>query len=427
MGEPVALDLICIGRGAAGIAFVHALARRGWHGRLGWIGAPETLAFHRARCEHLLNTRASTMGVDPAAPDGFRTWSQAQGVSYGPDAFAHRRRFAAYLDACADDARMHLSARARVLIANRVASLDSDGGDLVVRVDKHLWRAPVVVAAAGFGAPRDALHPAAYDPWNAPYETLAARHAAIAIIGGGLSGLDSVHSLRAAGHRGAITVLARRAHVPFAHPETPSSATPTGLVAGSVAQTLHAVRARARMLDWRCVLNSVRSQTPDWWATVPLAQKRSALRPDRLDLWSLLRHRAPLVTRAYFDAALADGALALRSGLATAIDHEAGRLRVRGPGLSILADAVIDARGPLLDLAQAPLFAPLLRAGIVARSATGIGLASDTQGMLACARGTRLFGIGAVHFGERLETTAFPEVRAQADVLAARLAATADR
>jgi uncharacterized NAD(P)/FAD-binding protein YdhS len=78
--------------------------------------------------------------------------------------------------------------------------------------------------------------------------------------------------------------------------------------------------------------------------------------------------------------------------------------------------------------AAGPFVGGLLAAGLVRVGPHGLGLDIDDSGRLVAAGGAvqqRLWLVGPLRRGARWETTAVPEIRAQARRLAADLAATA--
>jgi uncharacterized NAD(P)/FAD-binding protein YdhS len=89
-------------------------------------------------------------------------------------------------------------------------------------------------------------------------------------------------------------------------------------------------------------------------------------------------------------------------------------------------DAVVNCTGPLLDLAATgdPLLAALRDRGLVAPDPLALGLATTLDGRVIDAGGTvvdGLFTVGPSRKGTLWESTAIPEIRAQAAQVAAAL------
>jgi len=152
--------------------------------------------------------------------------------------------------------------------------------------------------------------------------------------------------------------------------------------------------------------------------------------------WHLLNSRADLratgalrvrgggvrsVTRA------PDGGLLVEFG-PTARHAETAEVRPGGPADPRRFAAVVNCSGPgRLPGAAGPLVGGLLAAGLVRVGPHGLGLDIDASGRLIAADGTvqrRLWLVGPLRRGARWETTAVPEIRAQARRLATDLAAT---
>ena len=84
---------------------------------------------------------------------------------------------------------------------------------------------------------------------------------------------------------------------------------------------------------------------------------------------------------------------------------------------------IVNCTGPAMYLADMrhPLIASALEHGLVRADALGIGLETDADGALRGSAADRLFTLGNLRRGELWETTAIPELRAQARTIAERL------
>jgi uncharacterized NAD(P)/FAD-binding protein YdhS len=99
-------------------------------------------------------------------------------------------------------------------------------------------------------------------------------------------------------------------------------------------------------------------------------------------------------------------------------------------GGSLSAGFVVNCTGPGLDplSSRLPLVRQLLESGQVRAHPLGLGFDTAAGGVLRTREGAvhpRLFTLGPPRFGELYETTAVPEIRAQASALAASLAGMA--
>jgi uncharacterized NAD(P)/FAD-binding protein YdhS len=127
-----------------------------------------------------------------------------------------------------------------------------------------------------------------------------------------------------------------------------------------------------------------------------------------------------------------DGRLTVTRGNITALRPVADGVEVIRDGETFTVGRVVNCTGPSLrvGLAGDPLLASLLAAGHVRPGPFELGLDHDSRGALVAADGRptcAVYGIGPVRKGHLWETTAIPEIRAQAfelaDLLTAQLSA----
>jgi uncharacterized NAD(P)/FAD-binding protein YdhS len=93
---------------------------------------------------------------------------------------------------------------------------------------------------------------------------------------------------------------------------------------------------------------------------------------------------------------------------------------------SVDVDAVVNCTGPSLDLAEAsdPLLVALRERGLIAPDPLALGLATTVDGRVIGVDGAvveGLFTVGPSRKGTLWESTAIPEIRAQAAAVAAAL------
>jgi hypothetical protein len=122
----------------------------------------------------------------------------------------------------------------------------------------------------------------------------------------------------------------------------------------------------------------------------------------------------------------ADGVLHLHRGTVASV-HDAGTaLVVRlSCGTTAQVAAVVNGSGPLGDVSLAgdPLLTGLLADGVAVPGPCQLGIATDADGRVQTASGETgdVWAIGALRRGDLWETTAIPEIRAQAVALADHL------
>jgi uncharacterized NAD(P)/FAD-binding protein YdhS len=95
----------------------------------------------------------------------------------------------------------------------------------------------------------------------------------------------------------------------------------------------------------------------------------------------------------------------------------------RGGERRLQLDRVIDCTGihEYYHVRPRPLIAGLLRQGLACANDLGIGFLADANGALTGPASHLLFTLGPPRRGDLFETIAVPEIRAQAEALAAHL------
>jgi uncharacterized NAD(P)/FAD-binding protein YdhS len=187
----------------------------------------------------------------------------------------------------------------------------------------------------------------------------------------------------------------------------------------------------ARGGDWRAVIDGLRPMTADAWASLPLSDRRRFFRHLRA-FWDVHRHRmAPEAARTVYalrrrgilrvHAGRLQSVRADQDGLVTAAWRERGSGRI----VEVRVARVLDcATAAGLTEAESPLLARAEAAGLVRPDPLGLGIETGALGAAITAAGAsdRLFAVGSLRRFERWESTAIPELRAQAAALASHLA-----
>ncbi|MDP1737680.1 MAG: FAD/NAD(P)-binding protein [Caulobacter sp.] len=411
------------------------------------------LAYGACAPSHLLNVPVARMetGLTPPYADwlaGRSEMAEALAESGGEmsAAFSPRELWGQYLQQQVAAVRVTDNGPGlTVLRGEAVRLLDAPRRGLVLGDGREV-EADTIVLATGNLPPRPPL-PAdswlrdaaafAADPWAADALTGIDPETPVLLLGTGLTMVDIALKLAEEGHRGPMLAVSRRGLLPGAHrygghwepflaPMLPAS--PLALS--------RAIRAEVRRADaqgqpWQRVIDAVRPVIARVWSSWTPAQKRQFLRHQR-PRWDVHRHRmAPRIAERIAEL-MADGALAVRAGRTRDWkpdgDGVSVTLHPRGGGAAetLMAARVINCTGPRSDLAglEVPLFADLARKGLIAPDDLGLGLESNDCAVLA-ARGevsTWLYALGPLTRPAWWEITAVPEITAQVDGLAHRLA-----
>jgi uncharacterized NAD(P)/FAD-binding protein YdhS len=236
-----------------------------------------------------------------------------------------------------------------------------------------------------------------------------------------------------------LVALSRGGLLPHAHRAggaAPSQGVPVPDPTASLPALLRFVRTAAEVAevaggDWRDAVNALRPVTTELWQALPLAEQRRFLaRVARF--WDVHRHRlAPEIAAAH-DGLRASGRLSLARGRIRGVtESPAGlaiQLRERASGTSRTLEvaAVVNCTGPDGDVrgGGSHLLAALCGGGSARPHPLGLGLDKAPDGALLDERGRAsgtLFALGPLRRGELWESTAVPEIRAQAQALAQRL------
>ena len=396
---------------------------------------PAGTAFAAARDEHLLNVRASQMSLYAEQPDDFcEFWESDAGASRGSFAelFAPRALYARYLAARLAQARAegahieHLQAL--------VCDLSHDSERWRVATEHRQIHTDFVVLATGARQAACLLkHERVCQPWTITSLPADRAQELALIVGGGLSAIDALQTLNQLAWRGKIMLVTPQALLSANHVElhVANWPLPDTFLSECVdpRATLRAVRAQLclaekQQSDWRSVINALRPITSTIFQRWSAAQRAQFLR-HLARVWNRHRHRAPPRTEQFVGALLASGRLQIQAGrvqkLLASDDAVLAEISSGSDLHTLRCNLVIDARGS--SYRTAPLLARLADAAQARLSETGFGLCTDAVGLA----GKNLYALGATCFGERLETTAVPELRVQAHVIARQIVASLEQ
>ncbi len=402
------------------------------------------VAYDTPDVRHLLNVQSDRMGALADDPGEFARWvSSPAGLAAccdlgvevpGLTDFAPRRLYGRYLadlrticlreaEANGIDVEFH---RARAIGLAHGAegwTIATTNGRVTAR---RCVLATGHVLRSAFG---DARHPHLHHgPWGLTSDGIADRAEPVALIGSGLTAVDSVLTLRGLGYAGEIIAISRSGRMPVAHHRGVGA---IDLSADEVARlsTLEAVvsfirEAIAGERDWRSSFDALRPHSASIWQRFTASDQREAVSRWQ-STWSVLRHRMPPEVARTIHAELAAGSLRVVAGeLIAAImtgDRVEVRANLRDSGRREMAcAAAIDCTGTTLNFEKSgdELLRGLVASGGVCRPHhTGLGFAADAQ--LRVADG--LYAIGSSLMGQRWESIAVPELREQAALIASEL------
>ena len=406
------------------------LARRGIASALidgsGRVG--RGVAYSTTEPVHLLNVRAEGMSALAGEQDHFAKRFEAEGGD--PRGFAERRLFGRYLGELLDEAVE--SGCVEIIHASAVGAARSDDGwhidfDAGPPVD-----AGAVALAIGNQEPEPLRAFAGVgqryiaNPWGAharaAVEELVGSGGDALIVGTGLTMVDLVLSLDAAGHEGGIVAISRRGLVPRSHADFEAAPVEAGDVPhGALRKMWRWLRKRSGEVGWRAAVDSLRPHSHALWQSLDGGEQQRFLRHAR-PWWDVHRHRIAPEVAATVARMVAEGRLRVMAGrILQATETSQGlevELRRRGAGdpQRMTFAYAFNCTGPLhsIDHSRDPLLRSLLDAGSVRPDQLGIGLEVDGQSRV----GERLWALGPLTKGRYWEIIAVPDIREQAAAVA---------
>jgi uncharacterized NAD(P)/FAD-binding protein YdhS len=384
------------------------------------------VAYGTAAAVHVLNSRADTMSGDPGDPHDFVEWTRQEPQPVNPDGFAGRRAYGRYLQDLMDEAAERNPGRFAHLRTQAVA-VQIDDQVRVATASGRSLRADRVVLAIGHGAPTPPSQLAATltgnpryvaDPWRPGVLETVPLDAPVLLLGTGLTAVDVALVLAARGLGAPIHAVSRHGLLPLAHTVEDRPARPTELPDRADLRTL---TRRLRLAaegreDWRGLVDAARPRVNDWWAALTVEDRRRFLR-HLWRYWEVHRHRMAPSVAVLVRGMLADGALRVSAATLTDVtDDGTGLVATAASGARWRVATVINCTGPG-SAARTPLGHRLLADGLARPDPLGLGLEVDAGGHLVSRSGEaqrRVVVIGPPRRGQWWETTAVPEIRAQA-------------
>jgi uncharacterized NAD(P)/FAD-binding protein YdhS len=348
--------------------------------------------------------------------------------------FAQRRLFGRYLSEILDEA---VAGGCTELVHCSAVGAEREEGEWRIRLSDGSAIAAKVLALAignqepeGLRAFEGAGKRYVANPWGndarAAVNELAATGGDALLIGTGLTMVDLVLSLDAAGHRGEIVALSRRGQIPRSHADfEPAPVDAEDVPNGDLGAMWRWLRRRSAEVGWRAAVDSLRPHSHRLWQSLDRDQHRRFLRHAR-PWWDVHRHRIAPDVAATVHRLIAEGQLLVMAGRVTSARPTEGgievELRRRGadaPQRMNFAYA-FNCTGPLHSIGRTrdPLLRSILDSGAARADHLGIGLEVDANSRA----GERLWALGPLTKGRYWEIIAVPDIRDQAAAVAEDIA-----
>ena len=404
------------------------------------------VAFSTDKDAHLLNVPAGKMGAFPDEIDHFHRWLGWNGYDYSANDFVPRKLFGQYLRTMLQDASEPTpNSPCLRLINDEAVDVQLNGkARVVLHSGEALDTDKVVLAFGNFLPPQPNVEDLSFtasqkyfrSPWaNDLYGTVEPQDS-IFIIGTGLSMADVVLHLDKIGHQGKITAISTRGLLPSMHrlgytyPSFYDELRPLRRITDILKVVRrHAESAQRDSSDWRAVIDSLRPHTQEIWINLP-AEEREYFRLHLSRYWDVARHRMPPVTAEKFGELRLSGQLEIVKGRLRSIRINTGEFHIRytSDGVDKLAsaDVLVNCIGSETDYEKidTPLVRNLLERGLIQPDSLRLGLNATPDGHiigLDNRPSNMMYTLGTALKGILWESTAIPEIRAQARQLASKL------
>jgi len=382
---------------------------------------------------HVLNVRAEVMSAWPDDLDHFVRLVEQEGGTRRD--FVQRRQFGRYLRAILEEGME--TGCLRLVERQAVSANPGEEGWIVSVENGETIEASGLVLAIGNQPPEplplgQGSARVINNPWGAEalaaVEDLAASHEDVLLVGTGLTMIDAVLSLDAAGHRGRIVGLSRRGLIPRGHAEfTPAPVEAEDVPHGNVRALWRWLRRRGAEVGWRAAIDALRPHSQHLWQSLPPGEQKRFARHAR-PWWDVHRHRiAPEVAQQLHDM-VAQGRLEIVAGRIQSVEDDGGALVVayRRRGSSRIVEGrfayMINCTGPLGTISRTrdPMLKGMLADGLARPDQLGIALDVDERSRVVGAE--RAWAMGPLTKGRYWEIIAVPDIRYQAAAVAEDIA-----
>lgn len=402
-------------------------------------------AYSTNSAEHLLNVTARQMSPFSNEPDHFVSWIRSGNSSYSNSdiPFLPRFLYGKYIQELFEPFKTNkqlqiIEAKATdIQTVEKKYSVILDNGQSIL-ADK------IVLAMGNFLPANPKIKDPSFfksknyfqNPWVQSYLKDIKPNEPILILGTGLTMVDCVLSLIAAGQKGQIYVVSPRGYTPVSHVK--SSKYPDfyeEIKESSLLEILKSVRkhikiATSKNISWQAVIDSIRPHVQKIWLRLSQKEKQQFISHLR-HIWGVARHRLPVVTYDQLIELKEKGLLEIIGGRITDLQEQSSsivaKIRLRkGKTKELIVSRIINCTGPQLNFLELKdeLIQNLLSKKFIIADELKMGLQSSIDGRVIEKENkvsSDIYAIGSLLRGVLWETTSVPDIRVQAESIAQQI------
>jgi uncharacterized NAD(P)/FAD-binding protein YdhS len=423
--------VVIVGGGASGVLVAVNLLRKSESCEVILVEPNQKLglglAYSTKDSEHLLNVPAGRMSGLVEEPASLCEWAKVD-----ENAFLSRQDYGRYLNFLLERELIRVGSDRFKHLENWVVGIEQLGNGYRCTLESgDFVDSDKVVLAVGNS---DSLVPEFFrelstssrvvrDVWR---EGLTTEFDNVAIIGTGLTFYDIALSILRNRPRAVIHGISRNGLLPSPHLRHRAPALPVPvdvrLSAQGIRDYLSSVGDR-----WREAQDGIRHDLQEIWAAFPEEEKKTFIN-QYFRWWNSLRHRSAPEIDERIKSLMQTGQVIIHKASVESISEVSDDLLLKlSNGETLKVNQVINGCGNQM-VATHPLIEKLVQSGLLVRGPLGYGVACDTKTLaLKDAQGrthSGIYGIGPILIGELLETTAIPEIRVEADLIAKELLQT---
>ncbi len=248
------------------------------------------------------------------------------------------------------------------------------------------------------------------DILNKGYLSTFSKEDSIGIVGSGLTMVDIVMTLYNNEFKGRIYAYSKSSRLPQPHLASyqPYSGDFKPLEYNKLIDLISKFKAELKKgtHDWRALIDYLRPNTPEIWKKLSLKDKRIFI-ARLFNIWNTHRHRMPQQSHEIVNQLIRSGQLALVNKRLTGNENLGHKL-------------IINCTGPSLNISKTKnkLIRNLVDKGVVELSSLSMGIKLIRSDSFKVSNERPIYAMGTPIFSEYLETTAVPELRVQAHLVA---------